>query len=155
MLYLDNAPSMGSPNYSPAAFDFGAVFGGVALGRDLSGSFAFSLYGLAVGRPDGTWVTLADGEDTLLDVTPLVLAGVDPWVFRLPVAPNTLRRGDLILAADTPFSPLFLLGTPPPNQPILALDPIARQVVQFATPRNLFVDFEFVVQAVSVLDIFG
>src|SRR5690349_8645405 len=43
----------------PPLFDLSAVLGGVAIGRDLSGNFAVTLRGVAVVRPNGTWVTLA------------------------------------------------------------------------------------------------
>ena len=92
------------------------------------------------------WVALDEDNDAVFDVTPLVLSGVDPYVFRLPVALNDVVRGDVIVTADMPFLPLFVLNREAAHG-IRALDPIAGHIVTFVPPMNLFIDF--VVVAVS------
>jgi len=105
--------------------DLGTLFGGVQIGRDTSGQFALTRDGrLAVLRPNGTYASMMhDNVDQLVDVTPLVLAGVDPMVVRIPVRLSQLNRGNLIIVSDAPFSPLLVLKPPEANR-IAALDPI-------------------------------
>jgi hypothetical protein len=81
-------------------------------------------------------------DDQLVDVTPMVLAGVDPMVVRLPVRLSRLGRGKLIIVSDAPFSPLFVLKTPDANR-VSALDPIRNQFVDFVPIRSLFNRFHF------------
>ncbi len=129
--------------------------GTIQIGRDSSGNFALSAAGLAVRRPDGSYVALDSDEGALVDVTPLVMVGVDPCVLRIPVPADAVRRGDLVVASDDPFSPLFVLERvfdALPNQ-IMALDPMAGQLVTFVPPANLV--FDVFVVAASLYDIFA
>ena len=102
-------------------------------------------------RADGTYTSLDAERDLLVDVSPLVIVGVDPCVIRLPVPAGTVRRGDLIIASDTPFSPLFVLGRE--LNRVLALDPLAGEVVTYAPPSSLF--FDVYVVAASLYDLFA
>jgi len=135
---------------APAFADLQAILGAVQLGRDSSGKFALTLGGIAVLRPNGTYLALDDDSDELIDVSPLVLPGVDPIVVRLPTHPSKLRRGDLVIVSDAPFSPLFVVERRGAGR-FQALDPIGGLLVEFAPPLNLF--FDFIVQAVSLFDV--
>jgi len=102
-----------------------SILGGVAVGRDLTGSFALSAYGTAVRRSDQTYVAIDADRDTLIDVTQFILGGLDPCVVRLPIPIGMLRRGDLLVASDSPFSAYYVLKLEEDNS-ILALDAMAR-----------------------------
>src|ERR1700676_5424519 len=95
--------------YTGSSFDLSSIFGTVALGRDLSGNFVMTLSGVAVRRTDGSCVTMDADRDALIDATPLVLLGVDPCVVRVPISARLLRRGDLVVLSDLPFSALYVL----------------------------------------------
>jgi hypothetical protein len=145
------SPTTAAASPSPAAFDFLTTLGGVALGRDLTGNFALTLNGVAVLRPNGTWVALDADLDALVDVTPLVLPGVDPLVFRMPSNPDRLRRGDRLIVSDAPFAPLFVLHPfERGDAGIQALDPLTGRLSGYLPARNLFLNF--VVLAVSPFD---
>lgn len=135
---------------APALFDLSRVLGNVALGLDTTGNFALTLSGTALARPDGTYVRLGSREELLIDVTPLILPGIDPMVMRLPVRPRAVTRGDIVIVSDTPFQALFVLDVGHGGR-IVALDPIQEQLVTHVPARNLF--FNVVVRATSLLDL--
>jgi hypothetical protein len=125
------------------------MVGGIQIGRDTTGNFALSPAGLAVRRTDGTYVTIDREHDALIDVSPVVFLGLDPWVLRIPVLPSAIRRGDVIMSSDEPFAPLFVLGREVSQ--ILALDPVVGQLVTYVPPASLLCDVYVV--AASLYDI--
>lgn len=144
-------PTTAAASSSLLGFDVLTTLGGVALGRDLTGNFGFTLNGVAVLRPNGTWVALDAEGDALVDVTPLVLPGMDPLVFRMPSNLDQLRRGDRLIVSDAPFSPLFVLHPfERGDAGIQVLDPLTGWLSGYLPARNLFLNF--VVLAVSPFD---
>jgi hypothetical protein len=133
------------------ALDLQSILGGIQFGRDASGNFALSVGGLAVRRTDGTFVMLDEADERLIDVTPLVLSGIDPGVVRVPVDAGSLRRGDVLVVSDTPFSALFVLDHD--GGRIRGLNPLIGQIVTVVPPLNLF--FNFVVRAICLFDLLG
>ena len=125
---------------------------GPPLGLDTSGSFALSTSGLAVQVGD-RYITGIIGRvgdllvDQLLDVTSLIIPGVNPYVYRLP-APR-VRRGDLILISDSPVTVRYVLDYLP-NGRILGLDPATGSVTEAVPAQNPFASF--FIQLVSLFD---
>jgi hypothetical protein len=126
-----------------------ALLGTIQLGWDTSNNFALSLRGLAILRPDGTYVARDRDVDSLHDVTPLVLPGVNPWVLRLPVA--RVRPGFLLVTSDVPFSLVYVIEAEGRRQErIEGLDPISGEFVEYCRPVSLF--FNYFVRVVSLFE---
>ncbi len=119
---------------------------GPALGRDTSGNFALTVEGLAVRAGDRFVTAIIDDEGAeLVDVSSLVISGVDPWVYRLPV--TIPSRGDLILISDNPFSVRYVLESGPA---VVSLDPATGDVAELIAAQNPFVSF-----FVKIVSLFG
>ena len=86
--------------------DLHSIFGSVAIGKDTSGNFKQSMYGLAV-RPasDGKFVARHKGQ--LTDVTDLVFDGSETLFYRLPTK-DLVPGKDVLVRSDNPFSVLFV-----------------------------------------------
>jgi hypothetical protein len=127
------------------------LLGPVQFGWDASNNFARTLNGLAILRPDGRYIARDEEQQGLLDVTPLILTGVPPYVLRLPV--SSVDAGDLIVVSDCPFSVLYVLETYEefPGR-IRGLDPLCGTIVDYSQPVNPF--FNFFVKVVSLYDLF-
>jgi hypothetical protein len=138
-----------SAQASSGFFGFQQLLGCIQIGKDTTNNFAWSLSGLAILRADGTYVAKDEDGEGLLDVTPLILAGVAPCVFRLPV--ETVGRGDLIVTSDCPFSVLFVLKVDDYAGRIRCLDPLCGEIVEYSRPASLF--FNFFVKVVSLYDL--
>ena len=111
----------------------------------MSGNFALSIQGLAVQAGD-RYVTSAPREaglPLLLDVTSLIIPGIDPYVYRLPAL--TVNRGDLIMVSDSPISVRYVIdhvpGGFPPGSTFRVLDPITGNATEFFSALNPFVSF--------------
>jgi hypothetical protein len=131
---------------------------GIQIGLDTSNNFALSVdphsveIGLAVRTPSGRFLRMERRHDRLIDVTSLVVA-VNPWAYRLPVPPEDVRSGDLIITADPPdFSALYVLDREEGGR-ILGLDTGTCQEVRFSPAVNPFLNFY--VKVVSLFDVFA
>jgi len=83
----------------------GSIFGSVAIGKDTSGNFKLSPYGLAVrSGPDSRFIARRDDE--LVDVTDITFAGSENLIYRIPKM--TPSEKDIIIRSDNPFSVLFV-----------------------------------------------
>ena len=83
----------------------GSIFGSVAIGKDTSGNFKLSPYGLAVrSGPDSRFIARRDDE--LVDVTDITFAGTENLIYRIPKM--TPSEKDIIIRSDNPFSVLFV-----------------------------------------------
>jgi hypothetical protein len=140
-------PSLGQPALSSSSFPALRGLFPVYIGPDVSGAFAMSLYGLAVIRPDGCAVVHRD--EGLLDVTLFLLPGlnlgpgVNSGVLRIPVA--EVKRGELIVTSDCPFSLLYVLEQNEAR--VRGLDPFTGNIVQYTAPLNLFFNYFVRVQS--------
>ena len=134
---------------SASSFDITSLLP-ARIGQDTSGNFALSVSGLAVRTPAGKWVTKDRDENILLDVSLLVIPGIDPMVYRIPT--ETVRPNDLIVTSDVPLSLLYVLHTEPGQpQEIHGLNPFTGEFVDYRPAEGLF--FNFFVLVVSMLDI--
>ncbi|HEY2051507.1 MAG TPA: hypothetical protein VGH03_19380 [Caulobacteraceae bacterium] len=124
------APSLTGPSGVLAG-----LIGALPFGPDTSGEFTLSLEGLAVQRVDGTSVALDADRDVLLNVTALVLPGVDPGVVWIPVPLDAIRRGDIIMGAGVDPAPLFVLDVEDAAH-LVCLDPAAGELVTYTPPIN-------------------
>jgi hypothetical protein len=122
---------------------------GVQIGPDTSGNFALSISGLAVRRSDGRFVARPPGSNRLVDVTALLLPGIDPMVYRLPV--RTARPGDLIVISDDPLTVRYVLEWEPEGE-LIGLDPDTGDVNAFVPIQVPFLNC--FVRIVSLLDLF-
>jgi hypothetical protein len=137
----------GSSEPAGTAWVLSYLLGGVQIGRDTSNSFALSVGGLAVRRDDGSYVSLDADNDVLIDVSPLILAGIDPQVVRIPVFHRFVRRGDLIVVSDSPASFIYVVRGIE-GDTIEGLDPLSGQIVSVIPPLKLLLNV--VVLAVSL-----
>jgi hypothetical protein len=122
---------------------------GTEVSLDTSGNFALSTRGLAVRTSDGRFVAKECSSDRLADVTNQLVPGIDHFVFRTRV--ETLRRGDLIIVLDDPFSARYVLARERGGQTIF-LDPDCGDVTELIPDHVMFPDA--FVRAVSLFDIF-
>jgi hypothetical protein len=111
-----------------------SVFGSVAIGKDTSGNFKQSMYGLAVkATADGRFV--ARHKNELVDVTDLTIDGTENLIYRLPTKKPTPKK-DIIIRSDNPFSVLFVEevlagGT------VKGIDPATGDVQEYRPVTNL------------------
>ena len=111
------------------------LIGDLPFGPDTTGDFTLSMEGVAVQRADGTSVALDAERDVLLNVTALVLPGVDPGVVWIPVPLGAIRRGDIIMGAGVDPAPLFVLDVED-DAHLVCLDPAAGELVTYTPPIN-------------------
>ena len=132
--------------------DTKALFGGVSIGRDMSGNFKVSLagegIGLAIRTPDGQYY--ARGKDGLRNVTELTVDTFDGLVLKLPVA--RVKEGDILIVSDNPFTAVFVDDVSPEGQ-VRVLNPATNSAVDFAQPANLLGQ-RFFVKATNLLESF-
>jgi hypothetical protein len=146
---------IGAPTATqPSGFSqgFQALFGNIPIGWDTSGNFAMSVAGVAVRRPDGTWIAKSLTEDRLLDVSGLILP-VSPCVLLLPS--STVSRGDLILASYVPLSVMHVIerrGEFPER--VVGIDLISGDIVEHCRPLSFFPFENYFVKVVSLFDLF-
>lgn len=141
-----------NPSPTPIQSLTGALvgLGGIQLGLDTTNNFVVAPpSGLAICRDDGTCVAIDADADALIDVTPMVIPGVSPCVVRLPVQLDAVRRGDLLITSDSPFSALFVLKAPDGATRIRCLDPLSDEIVTYAPARSGVLPMTWVVTAIS------
>lgn len=125
---------------------------GIQIGPDTSNNFGYSAYGLAVSTPNGRFVGFERGRyDRLVDVTALLLP-VNPLVYRIPVGPDDLEKGDLIVTADPPnFAAVYFLDWDRKDLwQFKGLDTGTSEFITFSLPDNPFANF--FVRAYSLYD---
>ncbi len=111
-----------------------SIFGSVSIGKDTSGNFKQSVYGLAVrSGPDGKFI--ARHNDELVDVTDLTFDGTENLVYRFPKKSPTPKK-DIIIRSDNPFSVMFVdevvgAGT------VRGVDPATGEVQEYRPVTNL------------------
>jgi hypothetical protein len=127
-----------------------SIISSVAIGKDTSGNFKQSMYGLAVrSGPDGKFVARHEGE--LVDVTDLTFDGTENLVYRLPKKKLTPKK-DIIIRSDNPFSVLFVdeVG----GGTVRGIDPATGEVQEYRPVTNLL-NTHFFVAAVGPESLLG
>ena len=127
-----------------------SIFGGAAIGKDMSGNFKLSFKGLAVRTGDHNYVAKDGGH--LIDVTDLTLDGTESFVYRLPV--QSVECGDVIIMSETPFKVMFVQEVHEDGQKLLGSVAQTGTIESWSPATNLF-NFQFFVKVVSLLDGFG
>jgi len=130
--------------------DLKSMFGGVSIGREMSGNIKPSIKGLAVKVADGKFVA-RDGNG-FFDVGGFVFDRGDKYVYRLPVNEGQVQAGDLLIMSDSPFQALFVEAVK--DGTIIALDPTSGSVVEYVPHTNMF-GMKFFVKAVSLIENIG
>jgi hypothetical protein len=136
------APSAGGP------LPLQSLLFPIQIGLDTSNNFALCVdpegfeMGLAVQTPNGRFVRYEKRVNRLIDVTAFIIP-VNPFAFRLPVRPDDLETGDLIVTADPPnFCAGFVITPPKARRTCLHLDTATCEEAEFVLPQNpLFPDF--------------
>lgn len=128
---------------------------GAQIGKDTTSNFTWSFNGLAVRTLDNRFVVPQFEGDTasLIDVTCLTIA-MDPCVWRLPVAFESVQRGQLLVRSDAPFSLLFVERVDLKDRRIHGIDPMSDQVVNILVPEKSLEVPSFLVRVVSLFDAF-
>ena len=109
-----------------------SIIGSVAIGKDTSGNFKQSFYGLAVRpTPDGPF--FARQEDKLVDVTNLTLDGTENLIYRIPK--KTVSNKDIIVRSDNPFSVMFVQEFHKDGS-VWGIDPATQSVVHYLPVTN-------------------
>ncbi|HMG68790.1 MAG TPA: hypothetical protein VK588_13925, partial [Chitinophagaceae bacterium] len=111
-----------------------SIFGSIAIGKDSSGNFKQSAYGIAAKTENNKFIArqfskkatnkkdkgnhgrAAGGDETIekavtgfIDVTDLTLDGTETLFYRVPVKIKDLvPHQDMIIRSDNPFSVLFV-----------------------------------------------
>lgn len=110
-----------------------SIIGNVALGQDTSGRFRSSIYGLAVRVGSGDRF-VAWHQGSLVDVSDLLISGMDAWVYRVPV--RKVTANDVIVRSDDPFSVIFV-DKASSDSTVTGIDPETGDVVEYRPPTNL------------------
>jgi hypothetical protein len=109
-----------------------SIFGSVAIGKDTSGNFKQSIYGLAVrSTPDGKFI--ARHDDELVDVTDLTFDGTENLIYRLPK--EMPKPKDIIVRSDSPFSVIF--ATEVDGGTVKGIDPATGELQEYRPVTNL------------------
>jgi hypothetical protein len=140
------------PFQDPACFDLRWMFG-AQIGKDTTSNFTLSFNGLAVKTADNKFVVpvLEQGSANLVDVTCLTI-GIDPYVWRIPIAFESVKPGHLLVRADSPFSLIFVEEVDVKERRIHGLDPLCDQVVDIVVPERTLDVPSFLVRVVSLFD---
>src|SRR5579859_574122 len=141
------------PFQDPTFLDLQWMFG-AQIGKDTSSNFALSLEGLAVRTIDNRFVVpvLEGASANLIDVTGLTI-GIDPYVFRIPIAFENVRPGHLLVRSDSPFSTVFVEKAPDVNKRrIHGIDPTTDEVVEIIVPEKSLDIPSFLVRVISLFD---
>jgi hypothetical protein len=140
------------PLDDPSCFNLGWMFG-AQIGKDTTSNFTFSLNGLAVKTAANKYVVpvLEAGGARLIDVTCMTI-GMDPYVWRLPVAFENVRPGQILVRADSPFALVFVERVSVEERRIHGIDPITDQMVDVVVPDRSIDVPSFLVRVVSLLD---
>jgi hypothetical protein len=94
------------------ATDITSLFGGVAIGKDTSNKFKLSLNGLAIQVSDTSYRAYDPKKQDLLDAITFDLAGASNLIYRVPVPVHQLKKGDIIIVKDQPFTAYFVVDDP-------------------------------------------
>jgi hypothetical protein len=143
------------PFQDPAScFDLRWMFG-AQIGKDTTSNFALSFNGLAVRTIDNRFVVpgFKGNTATLTDVTCLTI-NVDPCVWRIPVAFEKVKPGDLLVRSDMPFSLLFVQESKEQERRLHVIDPMTDQAVDIVVPDRTLEVPSFLVRIVSLYDVF-
>lgn len=151
-----------NPNIIPfqdptACFDLRWMFG-AQIGKDTTSNFTWSFNGLAVRTVDNRFVVPSLEDDRapakLTDVTCLTIA-IDPCVWRIPVAFESIKRGQLLVRSDSPFSLVFVERVEVKERRIHGIDPMIDQAVNILVPERTLEVPSFLVRIVSLFDALG
>ena len=128
-----------------------SLFGSVAIGKDTSGNFKQSVYGLAVRSGlQGRYIARRDGE--LVDVTDLTFDGTENLIYRFPKKHPTPKK-DIIIRSDIPFSVLFVEEVSADGK-VKGLDPATGEIQEYRPVTNLL-NIHFFVAAVGPENLIG
>jgi hypothetical protein len=127
-----------------------SILNGISIGKDTTGNFRLCPEGLAVR-------TVADGKffvaknEGLLDVSDLTIDGAENFVYRVPVRPNDVRKGDLIVTSENPFSVLFV-DTVDSNGVLSGVDPGEQERSEHVPTTNLLIGSPLYVKVICLID---
>src|SRR6266487_2094120 len=130
--------------------DFKSIFGGIAIGKDISGNFKLSFKGLAIRASDDKFV--AKDGDQFLDVTDLTLDGTENFVYRLPV--QNVNNGDVVIMSENPFTVMFVQNVDQDGTTISGYVPQTGTIESWFPTTNVL-NVQFFVKVVSLLDGLG
>jgi hypothetical protein len=150
-------PSSAATPPSPPTLGI-SILGGVAIGKDTSGNLRLSIRGLAARNPHTQRFILvgtADGDKPEpIDVTELILPGAERFIFRLPVAADAVKKGDIIVKSDSPFNVIFVNEVVGEGRALSGVELISSDEVVYLPPATSF-GLRLFVKAVSIFDLFG
>jgi len=127
-----------------------SILGSVTLGKDTTGNFKQSIYGLAVrATTDGKFI--ARHKNKYMDVTTGTIDGTDNLVYRLPV--KMPKPGDIIIRADDPFSVLFVEKIDDTGN-VTGFDPSTEDIVEYRPVTNMF-NLNFFIKVVGPDNLLG
>ena len=143
--------------------DITSYFGGVSFGQDTSGYFKLSINGgLAVKAPNGKFYTYVkeqeQAQDNLFEVDNLTFDAADDLIYRIPFPVEKVRRGDLIITSEDPFSAVFARDKVDQNGQLSVLDPKDFTKTDFVQPGNLLniiLNTRLVVKVISLISVGG
>ena len=132
------------------------IFGNIEFGKvNHRNAYAMTLKGLAYLRGDGTgekqkvaYVQYDPKTESIEDVTPFVLRDMDVrnFVYKMPVATSTVKKGDIILDCANPVFVKEVKGST-----LTVVDPYSCEVKTIIAAKNAF-GFNFVTKIVNLMD---
>jgi len=139
-----------------------SIFGSVAIGKDTSGNFKQSIYGIAVKNAEGKFIARhsrekghrrseggGDEEENspdFMDVTDLTLDATEGLFYRMPVKMEDLKPNDIIIRSDNPFSVLFVEEVR--SDSVRGFDPSSNQMQTYKPLANML-DIKFLIRIVG------
>lgn len=135
------------------------IFGNIEFGKvNHRNTYAMTLKGLAYLRSDGTgerqkvaYVQYDPKTESIEDVTPFVLDSMDvrDFVYKMPVATSSVKKGDIILDCSNPVFVKEVKGST-----LTVVDPYSCEVKSILAAKNAF-GFNFVTKIVNLMDSFN
>lgn len=119
-------------------FDFGPVDSSVHM----------SMYGMAIKNASGTYVAYDVKTGSIMDVDILNFEGANKFMYKMPVALNAVREGDVVIHAR---KPMFVSEVDPESNRMIAVD-IYGGEEKIVVPTQSPFGFSFITKVVSLID---
>jgi hypothetical protein len=119
-------------------FDFGPVDSSVHM----------SMYGMAIKNASGTYVAYDVKTGSIMDVDILNFEGANKFMYKMPVALNAVREGDVVIHAR---KPMFVSEVDPESNRMVAVD-IYDGEEKIVVPTQSPFGFSFITKVVSLID---
>ena len=139
----DNMPMLNNEkeNKEMMKFDFGPVDSSVHM----------SMYGMAIKNASGTYVAYDAKNNQIMDVDILNFEGMNKFMYKMPVALNDIKVGDVIVHAK---HPVFVRSTDMKENRLYVLD-IYDGEEKIIVPTVSPFGFNFVTKVVSLFNFTG